>query len=60
MLLNDIIKSLEAQHSCIAGCFIKDAKTNEMFALYNEGRIFKSASLIKTPSRIFFLNMQQV
>ncbi|MBQ1255872.1 MAG: serine hydrolase [Clostridia bacterium] len=49
MLLNDIIKSLEAKHSCIAGCFIKDAKTNEMFALYNEGRIFKSASLIKTP-----------
>ena len=49
MLLNDIIRQLEEKHSCTVGCFIQDAQSGEVLARHQEEKVFKSASLIKTP-----------
>jgi len=49
MLLNDIIRQLEEKHGCTAACAIWDAQNNETFANYRMDKVFKSASLIKTP-----------
>jgi len=49
MLLHDIICQLEEKHGCTAGCAIWDAQNNETLADYQANRVFKSASLIKTP-----------
>jgi len=49
MILNEIIRQLEEKHGCIVGCAICDAKSNEVFAGHQGDRVFKSASLIKTP-----------
>ena len=49
MLLNDIIRQLEEKHGCTVGCFIQDAQSGEVLARHQEGKVFKSASLIKTP-----------
>ena len=49
MILNDVIRQLEEKHGCTAGCAIWDARSNETFSSYQEGMVFKSASLIKTP-----------
>jgi len=49
MRLNDIICQLEEKHGCTVGCAICDADSGELLASYKEGRVFKSASLIKTP-----------
>jgi len=49
MILNDMIRQLEEKHGCTAGCAIRDAEGNAVFADHQEGMVFKSASLIKTP-----------
>ena len=49
MILNDVIRQLEEKHGCTAGCAIWDARSNETLSSYQEGMVFKSASLIKTP-----------
>ena len=49
MILNDIICQLEEKHGCTAGCAIWDAQTGEAFANHRLDKVFKSASLIKTP-----------
>lgn len=49
MVLNDVIRQLEEQHGCTAGCAIWDARSNETLASYRQDMVFKSASLIKTP-----------
>lgn len=47
--MNDIIRELERRHGCTAGCAIRDAASGEVLADYRTEKIFKSASLIKTP-----------
>lgn len=49
MILNDIIRQLEEKHGCTVGCAIRDARSGEVLAGYQESMVFKSASLIKTP-----------
>ena len=49
MLLHDIIRRLEEKHGCTTGCAIRDARSGETFADHEADRVFKSASLIKTP-----------
>ena len=49
MLFHDVIRSLEEKHGCTAGCAIWDADSGETLADYRADRVFKSASLIKTP-----------
>lgn len=48
-MLRDIIRQLEEKHGCTVGCAIRDAHSGETLAAYRENRVFKSASLIKTP-----------
>jgi len=49
MLLNDTIRRLEENNGCMAGCAVKDAQSGELIADYGKEKVFKSASLIKTP-----------
>lgn len=49
MILNDIIRRLEEKHGCTVGCAIWDADSGETLASHQEEKVFKSASLIKTP-----------
>ena len=49
MLLNDIICQLEEKHGCTTGCAIWDANSGETLASHETDKVFKSASLIKTP-----------
>ncbi|MBP3656201.1 MAG: serine hydrolase [Clostridia bacterium] len=49
MPLNELIRRLEDKHGCSVGCAIQDAGSSEMLAAYQTQRVFKSASLIKTP-----------
>ncbi|MBR3794687.1 MAG: serine hydrolase [Clostridia bacterium] len=49
MQLHEIIRQLEKQHGCTAGCAIQDARTGETLISFQEDMVFKSASLIKTP-----------
>lgn len=49
MILNDIICRLEEKHGCTVGCAIWDADSGETLASHQEEKVFKSASLIKTP-----------
>lgn len=49
MLFHDVIRSLEEKHGITAGCAVWDADSGETLADYRADRVFKSASLIKTP-----------
>lgn len=49
MLFHDVIRSLEQKHGCTVGCAIWDADSGETLADYRADKVFKSASLIKTP-----------
>ena len=49
MLLHDLLQRLEEKHGCTTGCAIRDAESGETLLSHNEGMVFKSASLIKTP-----------
>ncbi len=49
MLLHDLILKLEEKHGCTTGYAIYDAQSSEALLSHNEGMVFKSASLIKTP-----------
>ena len=49
MRLNDVIRQLEEKHGCTAGCAIWNARKNETLSEYRADKVFKSASLIKTP-----------
>ena len=47
--MNDIVCQLEEKHGCTSGCAIWDAQTGDAFANHRLDKVFKSASLIKTP-----------
>lgn len=59
MTLEDIIRQLEQEHGCTAGCAIADAQSGEMLADYRTDKVFKSASLIKTPIMLCALEEAQ-
>jgi len=49
MLLHDMLRQLEEKYACTAGCAIWDAVSGQTFASWRTDKVFKSASLIKTP-----------
>lgn len=49
MLLESIVRKLETEFGCGAGCAIWDAESGKTLLSYREDAVFKSASLIKTP-----------
>ena len=49
MYFEDIVRRLEEKHGCTAACALWDAKSGETLCSYRTEKVFKSASLIKTP-----------
>ena len=55
MSLTDTIRALEEKYGVTAACTLLDAKTGAVICNYQEDKVYKSASLIKTPIMLHVL-----